>query len=179
MRMYEIREAARELGIIFTDIYPEIYSRSDGEGSYRYMTLGEFCRSYRTGVYLVSLNAHLAVVNFGVVVDPNYGTSHLRRRVYAAYRIENSTMTPLCPPRVTRDPLIKFVRDTHTAHPKKWNDQELRYEDTGIAKRYEEASTLVALNTPVRLSSVLQRTSYRRADFLYDLRHGNIVLEEE
>jgi len=176
MHLYDWIKAARALGFDLQEVCVEAFAREDRWQRRLDMTLSEFCRRQRTGVYCVAVASHILVVNHGVVVDPNIGTNHMRRRVRRAFLVANTTMKPAAPPRVAKDPLIMFVNDTYIAHPKKWNDKQLQFDETGITQRYAAAVKVAGLGLAIRLSAVLRETNYRRADFLYDLRHGNITL---
>jgi hypothetical protein len=175
----DMLDAARELGLVVTKIDTRLACGSQPYSAWgRYqehyeMTLGEFCRQFKTGVFIVFVASHVLVVNTGVIVDPNFGSNHARRHVKLAYKVENSLLEAIVPERVQRNPLVRFVRTEFSAHPSRWG------KESGITQRYHEAMNYAGLGKPVRLKDLLSNTQYRRGDFLYDLKHGNVELAKE
>jgi len=54
-------------------------------------TLAQFARAHSTGVHIVIMKGHAAVIREGRIIDPNWvGRRAARRRVWISYRIENA-----------------------------------------------------------------------------------------
>ena len=137
------------------------------------ITLHEFCKTYRDGVYLVRARSHLLVVNRGVVVDPNMKRRGGRRRILSAFRVTTNLPAPR-PDKLPDDPVVRFVR--HPNHARRVGSDGYN--------RYVTAYDI----GPARLSDVLARAAeraarfnvqpYTRKDFRADLRKGNVIIEE-
>lgn len=91
-----VMKAATEVGIQFETI-PLPVKYIPGRKQMKRMTVGEVRKKYNDGVYLLFVRGHVLSLVYGDIVDPNFSTYGIKRRVNNLYRVTNSPVKPKPP----------------------------------------------------------------------------------
>jgi len=163
MYSHQYLKAAEILGISVEaskyawDLFP-----ANGDGSRFFSpskcSLSKVLPQIADGVYLVRVNGHLLVSRFGRLVDHNYSRqAGLGRRVIDVMRVNNPFVKKV-------EGFVSCVRN----NPRQFG--------TGAHERYAEMRRWLALYPKTTKEVLLEKTSYRKEDYAWDLRRGNIVI---
>jgi hypothetical protein len=151
------------------------------------LTLKQFGKKYPTGAYLVTINRHALVVRDGRIVDPNFSKERTRARVKSAYRVVNAAESlyfkqkphKARKDRLRRngDPLVGFVGySIRRANTEGRNRETTAVRYLNLNGWNRGAHPGFPLLPMVRLSELVSKTEYTRADAAHDIRHGRLVV---
>lgn len=145
------------------------------------ITLGMFCRQRKEGVFLVQVSGHLLVVRGGQIVDHNMYGRLARRRVRSAWLVHNPAGSGR---RVTlrrgEDPVIRFRAIATAARRMSGASFNRYFEAKGMAffEGDKKTSAIKFSTLQERLRAAGHSEPYNRADLVYDIRVGNVTIED-
>ena len=149
----------------------------------RYTTLKQFCKDHPEGVYLVRGNGHAWVVRDGRVIDPNVASGARKkfgRRVENAWHILNPAPSTYAEKvgaetyklKRGEDPLVRF------RYPSTFRKRGTKC----FAQEYQARcyiNQFAKVSGRVRLSELINSTTYDRSIAAWDLKHGHLEVVKE